>query len=360
MSRRVGKRAGFTLVELLVVIAIVGLLIALLLPAVQMAREAARRIQCGNNLKQQGIALHLYHDTHGALPSGYVSFRTSDGSGPVGAAIDPLTWDAAPGWSWSSLLLVYLEQAPLDASLDRTLPVWDSRHAAAIQMQLPVFRCPSSAGPAQPFVLLDQSGQTLLRYGNPITVGRSDYVANHGQEECWGDCSSADEAVIFTDIYAGLTQVVTVRGDVSRVADGPFFRNSSTTYGQIQDGLSNTIFVGEHSSRLSDKTWVGVVPGAYVHPRILSPENGAETAATLTLVHSGPAGGELDITGFPIIHPINYPTLHVGQMFADHPDGGNVLFGDGSVRFISETIGLYPFAEMSSMNDGEFNSGGGY
>lgn len=360
MLKRSSGRLGFTLVELLVVIAIIGVLVALLLPAVQMAREAARRTQCGNNLKQQGIALHLYHDTHGSLPSGYVSFQTNNGTGPAGAAIDPLTWDAAPGWGWSSMLLVYLEQSPLDGTLDRRLPIWDPLHTNSIQTSLSVFRCPSSAGQREPFVVLDQSGQPLTRYGRPITLGRSDYVANHGQEECWGDCSSADEALVFTDIYTGQTQMVTVRGDVSRVADGPFFRNSTTTFGQVQDGLSNTIFVGEHSSRLSDKTWVGVVPGAYVHPRILSPENGAETAATLTLVHSGPAGGELDITGFPIIHPVNYPTLHVGQMYADHPDGGNVLFGDGSVRFITETIGLYPFAEMSSMNDGEFVSGRGY
>ena len=84
------RRSGFTLIELLVVIAIIAILIALLLPAVQQAREAARRTQCKNNLKQLGIALHNYHDTHSVFPPGYVSWGTSDGTGPAAAMIDPL------------------------------------------------------------------------------------------------------------------------------------------------------------------------------------------------------------------------------------------------------------------------------
>ncbi|MCA9072294.1 MAG: DUF1559 domain-containing protein, partial [Planctomycetaceae bacterium] len=119
------------------------------------------------------------------------------------------------------------------------------------------------------------------------------------------------------------------------------------------DGLTNTIFLGEHSSKLSDKTWVGVVPGAFTHPKFFSPENGPDAAATLTLVHAGPSGGELDITGFPIIHPVNFPTFHVGQMYSEHPGGGNICLGDGSVRFISENINLITFAELSSIGEGE-------
>ena len=122
---------------------------------------------------------------------------------------------------------------------------------------------------------------------------------------------------------------------------------------EVRDGTTNSIFLGEHSSRLSDKTWVGVVPGATVHPRFSSPENGPDGAATLVLYHMGPSGGELDITGFPIIHPVNFPTYHVGQMYAEHPGGGNVCMGDGSVQFIAENVDLITWAELSSINEGE-------
>jgi hypothetical protein len=146
---------------------------------------------------------------------------------------------------------------------------------------------------------------------------------------------------------------VTINGDASKVADGPFFRNSRTRFRDVTDGLTNTIFLGEHSSRLSDKSWAGIVPGAFVHPRFSSPENGADAAATLTLVHAGPSGGELDITGFPIIHPVNFPTYHVGQMYSEHVGGGHIGLGDGSVRFISENVDLLLWAKLSSMNEGE-------
>ena len=117
--------------------------------------------------------------------------------------------------------------------------------------------------------------------------------------------------------------------------------------------MSQTVFVGEHTSKLSDKTWVCVVPGAFVHPKIESPDNGAESAATLVLVHSGPAAGEVDAFGNPVIHPPNFPTIHVGQMKAEHPGGGTILQGDGSVRFVSETINRHTFAAMTSIAEGE-------
>ena len=185
-------------------------------------------------------------------------------------------------------------------------------------------------------------------------LGRSNYVASHGQESAWGSEAGADRSgEVFTNIYSFTTKSVSINGDVSRVADGPFYRNSKTTMAEVGDGTTNSIFLGEHSSRLSDKTWVGVVPGATVHPKFSSPENGPDGAATLVLYHMGPSGGELDITGFPIIHPVNFPTFHVGQMFAEHPGGGNVCMGDGSVQFISETVGLLTWAELSSIDEGE-------
>ncbi|MCA9112519.1 MAG: DUF1559 domain-containing protein, partial [Planctomycetaceae bacterium] len=170
---------------------------------------------------------------------------------------------------------------------------------------------------------------------------------------CWGECGSVPAGVVFSDIYHSTTRTVTINGDASQVADGPFYRNSRTRIRDVRDGTTNTIFLGEHSSRLSEKTWVGVVPGAYTHPEFTTPENGPDAAATLTLVHAGPSGGELDITGFPIIHPVNFPTFHVGQMYSEHPGGGHVCLGDGSVRFVSENVHLLLWAELSSLAEGE-------
>lgn len=352
-SRQRIKSQGFTLVELLVVIAIIGILIGLLLPAVQSARASARRTQCSNRLKQIGLALHNYHDTHRHLPAGYESFATRDGSGPSEAAIDPVTWDAAPGWGWNAAILPFIEQTALADSINIESAVWSPENKAAVGFTPTIFLCPSSGGPTDPFVVLDESGEPLMRYGRPIELGRSHYVASHGQESCWGECGSASTGEVFSNIYTGETRIVEVNGDASKIADGPFFRNSRTLLTDVTDGLSTTIFIGEHSSTLSDKAWAGVVPGATVFPRFTSPENGPDAAATLTLVHAGPSGGELDITGFPIIHPVNFPTYHVGQMYSDHPGGGMVLFGDGSTRFVSEQISLMLFAKLSSMDEQE-------
>ena len=351
MKRRISR--GFTLIELLVVIAIIAILISLLLPAVQHAREAARRTQCRNNLKQLGLALHNYHDVHSTLPAGYYSYPTRTGAGPASAMIDPVTWDGGPGWGWGVALLPYMEQKNVSDQLRGEIPLWDPSVRDVIKSKLTMFLCPSATGGDEAFTVLDEAGNPRLINGSAIELGRSHYVASHGQESCWGECGASTTGEIFTDIYNSTTATVTINGDVSVVADGPFYRNSRTKFRDVKDGTSNTIFLGEHSSKLSDKTWVGVVPGAFTHPRFTSPENGPDAAATLTLVHAGPSGGELDITGFPIIHPVNFPTFHVGQMYSQHEGGGMVCLGDGGVRFISENIDLFLFAELSSMDEGE-------
>ena len=350
---KIWRRRAFTLVELLVVIAIIGVLIGLLLPAVQNVREAARRMQCSNNLKQMGLAMQNYHSAFRQFPPGYVSYPTSDGTGPSWANIDPLTWDGAPGWGWGAAILPQLEQSGLAESIQYDLPIWDPQNEAAVGSSLSTFRCPSATGGDDPMVVRDEDANPLLIDGREIRLGRAHYVASHGQESCWGECGSAATGEVFTNIYTSETAIVTIDGDASRVADGPFFRNSNTRFRDVLDGTSNTIFLGEHASDLSEKTWVGVVPGAFTHPNFLSPENGPDAAATLTLVHAGPSGGELDITGLPIIHPVNFPTFHVGQMYAQHPGGGHLCFGDGSVRFATEFIDQILFAELSSMNEHE-------
>ncbi|QEG35539.1 DUF1559 domain-containing protein [Bythopirellula goksoeyrii] len=343
-------KSGFTLVELLVVIAIIGILISLLLPAVQAAREAARRMQCTNNLKQLGIAIHNYEGSFGRLPPGYSSNSTVT---PPPATRDASTWDAPPGWGWGSYLMPYLEQSAISEQTDRDLPLWAPQYEQVINKNVETLLCPSSSGSRDPFFVSDSSGNPLSIEGRQVEVGRSHYVASHGQESCWGECGARPSQKVFTNIYSGETIEVEVNGDVSKVGDGPFYRNSRVEFREISDGLSNTIFLGEHSSLLSDKTWVGVIPGALTLPKFETPDNGDDAAATLVLVHGGPSGGELDLSDSPIIHPINFPTFHVGQMFAEHPGGGNVSFGDGAVRFVSEDVNIYLWAEMSSIAEGE-------
>ncbi|MGF1581753.1 MAG: DUF1559 domain-containing protein [Gemmataceae bacterium] len=351
---RARQRRGFTLIELLVVIGIISVLVGLLLPAVQKVRAAANRTQCQNNLKQLGLALHGYHDTYDRFPPGYSAYPTRNGTGPASANIDPLTWDAAPGWGWGARLLPHLEQGNITSQIDFNRPIWDPAYRDLIELSIPAFLCPTASGPEDAFVVQAEDTSPLtVPTGSQVRLGRSHYVASHGQESCWGECGAARTGVVFTNIYTSETKTITVNGDVSRVADGPFYRNSKTAIRNIKDGTSTTIFLGEHSSALSDKTWVGVIPGAYTHPQFSSPENGPDAAATLVLVHAGPSGGELDITGFPIIHPVNFPTYHVGQMYSEHSGGGNVCMGDGSVRFISNNIKLLTFAELSSMDEGE-------
>ena len=135
------RRKGFTLVELLVVIAIIGILVALLLPAVQAAREAARRMSCQNNLKQVGLALHMYHDSNQRWPAGWL------GINPVTRGDD---WLGDPGWGWAAAILPYMEQKNVsEAMVHFELPTHDPMNKAVREKILTVFRCPSDIGDPQ-------------------------------------------------------------------------------------------------------------------------------------------------------------------------------------------------------------------
>jgi prepilin-type N-terminal cleavage/methylation domain-containing protein/prepilin-type processing-associated H-X9-DG protein len=285
-------RRGFTLIELLVVIAIIAVLIALLLPAVQSAREAARRTQCVNNLKQMGIALHNYHDAVLAFPPGYITAsRFLDGE-----------TDTSPGWSWASMILPQLDQSPLYSSINIWLPVQSPANTTSVQTSLSEFLCPSDQLPGPTFPVTDGFGNTVA------TVAPSSYAANTGNDAA--------------DVALGLNN--------DGLGNGLFFRNSAIRIAAITDGTSQTVMLQERAWGDSEGTWTGAVPGGLIirGPFNPCPGNGAANylAPCLVLLHCHLLNTNSDFDG-GLDDPSSF-----------HPGGANALFADGSVHFIKNVL----------------------
>ena len=215
------RRTGFKLVELLVVIAIIGVVVALLLPAVQAARESARASQCKNSLKQLGAALHHYHDALRRLPPGWIAKQP----------------DSVPGWGWTVALLPYLDQQGLaESQLKTNLPIADSANKLGRETVLSLLIC-GSDGKTEVFTIgADDAPGVNVDGGTPLfKVARTNYLGVFGTEEI---------------------------EDFPSTGSGVFFHNSRVAFADISDGLSNTIVTGERSTRFGGSVWAGMIEGS--------------------------------------------------------------------------------------------------
>lgn len=307
------RRTGFTLIELLVVIAIIGVLVSLLLPAVQAAREQARRTTCMNNLKQIGLALAAYTDLHGALPPGYLS-----------------SWDrfslqdTGPGWGWPTMILPQLEQQPMFNQIRFDTKISDPSQVTVCSTPLSVFFCPSdNMAPTW----MATSGETWV-YGGKIYSVTTPICNVPGSN------------------YVGMFGI----GEPGVDGDGVFFRNSAVAYRDITDGLSSTISVGERSTNLNlgrgQATWVGSVPLADFWSCAPNP---FDTDGGGVCVHEDGSGMVLGHTGEG--HGPGDPYGDVNQFLGRHGRGAYFLYCDGHAGFLKGTI-YYPIYKALSTRAG--------
>ncbi len=312
---------GFTLIELLVVIAIIAVLVALLLPAVQQAREAARRSQCKNNLKQLGLALHNYHET-------YTKFPPGGWVGGGGVFISP---------SWRVSILPQLEASPVFTKLDFSFGSFTAPYASTntiLQGYVnQVYRCPST-----PCLLIGNPGTEGGGWsgGNPMQI---DYVGIAGAYPDPAGRGNQSSASNYDGGYYG--------------ANGVFSPFRCTSFADITDGSSNTLLVGENSnftglgaSQQDIRSnyyggWSGMCCGQFTNPWGGAPDSWSTGITTVRYnpnIQSFPAGA---------VHTweANLP------LRSAHAGGAQVLLGDGGVRFITDSVDNNTLRALGSMND---------
>jgi prepilin-type N-terminal cleavage/methylation domain-containing protein len=295
-------RAGFTLIELLVVIAIVAVLAALLMPAVQQARESARRTQCANNLKQFGLALHSYHDAHRRFPPSSTS--DVEQGGWIG---NPL---ARHLHSWCAFVLPQLDQGTLYNQLNFNVSSFHPNNRAVAETTLPVFHCPSFTGPTF------SPDENYTRFGN---FALANYVA------------------------MGATSVGAIYGGNSGlfVPDGVIYPLSSVSARDISDGLSNTLLLVEtreqHQAAWTDGGVMAVVALSY------------DEANSPTY-----AGLEIALNHTPYFEYLNIKADWGPS--SQHHGGAFHLFGDGDVRFLSQHISRSVYVAITTRYGGEPNA----
>lgn len=294
---------GFTLVELLVVIAIIGILVALLLPAIQAAREAARRSQCSNNLKQWALAMQLYHDSHKILPMGMAR---------------------VPRHTWVVSLWPHLEQSGLADSYDPKVGFWQppntitSSEAGLMNQRVPVYYCPSDRGG---FWRADVYWRT-----------RGNYVVNFGNTRVVGSAASA-----------------------------PFGFDRSSRLSEVIDGLSNTMSVAEVIMALEDNLWdcrgdIHNDDDGSFFATVNTPNSGVDSCVICTPSLSSqylPACATAPFTSPRFPGTATAPAVSSRSM---HPGGVQVAMCDGAVRFVTSSIALNVWQAAGSSMGAETES----
>jgi prepilin-type N-terminal cleavage/methylation domain-containing protein/prepilin-type processing-associated H-X9-DG protein len=303
------KRHAFTLVELLVVIAIIGILIALLLPAVQAAREAARRMHCSNNLKQVGLAAQMYHDVNKRFPPGSTLYPGT-GSGSMGFGLH--TW-----------LLAYMEQKAIVDNFRFNLPSNHAFNLAVAEEVASSFICPSYSGP-----LDDPSpGGAGFRITN--------YYGVMGAELRPGSGSPASYKVRMADTLCRDYYI-----------NGIFYPLSEVTIRDVTDGTSHTLAVGERRYALR-----GWVRGAWYSGPTDNPTQMCSSSAKNV---TKPINSDVNTWCYETNGCPNGRTLFFNELFfsSEHPGGAQFAFADGSVHYVSDGIEFRTFQDLAIRNDG--------
>ncbi|MCR9293874.1 MAG: DUF1559 domain-containing protein [bacterium] len=330
------RRAAFTLVELLVVIAIIGILVGLLLPAVQAAREAARRMQCSNNLKQIGLALHNYESAFKTFPMAW--WLDIPGGNNIAAA---------NGRSWGIAVLPFIEQTNLFNQFDQRYPALRELGPIAqanvelIKSPLGFFNCPSAPHAPTEIYEGDASGAGL-----PVTweAAASDYIATTGVRG------------VFANIAYSGSQGGSRHGVLQ--VHGPFGNNRQGKIGSITDGTSNTFLVGERTG--GAQIYVGTTPAGALS-QLLTSTNGGGWGDLLNgenWISGGLYANSYDPTN-PAAYlqegpcGINCTNIRGRSFHSFHTGGAQFALGDGSVHFLSANTEAFIIASMITREKGE-------